>query len=328
MNCKKLPSGSGTTSDKRKEQRKHKQWGYLASSQPSDPGSMDVLKGHAETLKAAYEKAVQKMEALEKAKKDDEEEEDESSSRSSSSASASSSSSKSKRSRKSRSQRPQSTLEKVQEEEEEKKEEEKALEKAKKEKEPALEKADVGGGGQAGVRTRSRRPKHGPAQKVVLVPAKSTSSNSKPLEKGKPRVVVDWVNALEHADAVPGENSAALDLLLGKAHVHLLSYVDSWKGYNCTMAAMHDLPQIDELEGVHCCWSNCGQDGKASWALHFGAEAIFDDNTWVIKEALQWGLQGYAVHTPFHTHYQLPAKCVFKTFKEAVDAYLESLDDQ
>ena len=317
MNCKKLPSGSGTTSDKRKEQRKHKQWGYLASSQPSDPGSMDVLKGHAETLKAAYEKAVQKMEALEKAKKDDEEEEDESSSRSSSSASAASSSSKSKRPRKSRSQRPQSTLEKVQEEEEEKKEEEKAL-----------EKADVGGGGQAGVRTRSRRPKHGPAQKVVLVPAKSTSSNSKPLEKGKPRVVVDWVNALEHADAVPGENSAALDLLPGKAHVHLLSYVDSWKGYNCTMAAMHDLPQIDELEGVHCCWSNCGQDGKASWALHFGAEAIFDDNTWVIKEALQWGLQGYAVHTPFHTHYQLPAKCVFKTFKEAVDAYLESLDDQ
>ena len=37
MNCKKPPSGSGTTSDKRRGQRKHKQWGYLASSDPSGP---------------------------------------------------------------------------------------------------------------------------------------------------------------------------------------------------------------------------------------------------------------------------------------------------
>ena len=84
-----------------------------------------------------------------------------------------------------------------------------------------------------------------------------------------------------------GENSAALDLLLGKAHVSLLCYVDSWKRYNSTMAAMHDLPQIDELEGVHCCWAKCGRNGKAAWALNYGAEAIFDDNTWIIQESIE-----------------------------------------
>ena len=179
---------------------------------------------------------------------------------------------------------------------------------------------------------------------MALVPAQRTSSSStkplekgqdkplekgqdKPLEKGKPRVVVDWHNTLEHDDVVSGENSAALDLLLGKAHVSLLCYVDSWKRYNSTMAAMHDLPQIDELEGVHCCWAKCGRNGKAVWALNYGAEAIFDDNTWIIRESIEWGLQGYAIQTPFHTHYQLPSKCVYKTFKEAVEAYLESLDD-
>ena len=150
----------------------------------------------------------------------------------------------------------------------------------------------------------------------------------KPLEKGKPRVVVDWHNTLEHADAVPGENSAALDKLLGKATVSLLSYVDSWKRYNSTMDAMHDLPQIGELDGVYCCWAKRGKNGKAAWACNYGAEAIFDDNTWIIKEAREWGLEGYAIQTPFHNHYQLPAKCVYKTFKEAVDAYLETFDDQ
>ena len=123
----------------------------------------------------------------------------------------------SKRSRKSRSQRLKSTLEKVQEANKEK---EPALEKE--EEEPALEKA-IGSVLEEDGRQESGPGAGGPSTALPGFGSRQKHSSSskplekgwdKPLEKGKPRVVVDWHNTLEHADAVSGENSAALDLLL------------------------------------------------------------------------------------------------------------------
>ena len=102
-----------------------------------------------------------------------------------------------------------------------KKEEEPALEKAK--GEPAVEKAasqDAGGGRQAEVRTRSRRPKHGPGQKVVLVPAKTSSSSAKPLEKGQDMPVEkDQDMPLEKGQDKPLEKGKGKPLEKGKPRV-------------------------------------------------------------------------------------------------------------
>ena len=63
VNKKGRPTGSGTTSMKRKEARKAKQWSFL---EKDDPTSKRCLEKHKEALEKALEKASSKLNSLEK----------------------------------------------------------------------------------------------------------------------------------------------------------------------------------------------------------------------------------------------------------------------
>lgn len=60
----------------------------------------------------------------------------------------------------------------------------------------------------------------------------------KGLEKSK--VLVDWLGTLAHRDGAPPANKDALEKLLGKAEVYLLSWVGSQKR---KLSTLHDMEQ-------------------------------------------------------------------------------------
>ena len=75
-NCKGWESGSGTTHQNRRDQRRHLQWDSL---EKEDPNSEECLEKHLELLTKAQEKAQKKLkEAREKSslEKDDDDDED------------------------------------------------------------------------------------------------------------------------------------------------------------------------------------------------------------------------------------------------------------
>ena len=65
--------------------------------------------------------------------------------------------------------------------------------------------------------------------------------------KGKPVVVVNWRNTLEIQEEVSGRNSYALEMLLHKCQVVLLSFVQSAKREKKVLEDMAKLPQAEKL---------------------------------------------------------------------------------
>ena len=87
--------------------------------------------------------------------------------------------------------------------------------------------------------------------------------------KAKPIVVVDWHNTLEKDDEVPQHNFEALVDLLGKAEVHLLSYVKNEVRKKAVLLDMKKVRQSlekDKPQGLDVVWHMTGKGGKCDVA--------------------------------------------------------------
>ena len=139
-----------------------------------------------------------------------------------------------------------------------------------------------------------------------------------------PAVVVDWHNTVEVGDMVSQENIHALDALADMCQVHIISYVASMGRKKVTLAQIKELIPVQTLKKVasyRCIWHLCEEGGKVDWAWHLEAEAIFDDQPPVIKEARDWALEAYAIQGP-----KLHTGSTHLTFADAVDVYLKKFD--
>ena len=316
FNKKGRPSGSGTTSNKRKEARKAKQWSFL---EKDDPTSKRCLEKHKQALEKALEKASSKLESLEKdeldAAMDDVAE---------LTASSTSSAPVLEKAKSSVLEKAQSTV-------------------------PGKAQSTVLGKAQSTVLGKApRKGKLGPRQVFLRDTSPETElaggleklnlhSKNKPLEKGskdvkkedeKLVVLLDWHNTLEKDDEVPESHLEALEKLLGKAdEVHLLSYVGSWKRQGQVMHDMYTkLPQwmLDEMASIATCWEKTGVGGKCAIACDWGCHAVFDDAHDILRECKAWGLEVYGVQKPGLWGMDGLSKGErFDSFPEAVDAYLE-----
>ena len=132
---------------------------------------------------------------------------------------------------------------------------------------------------------------------------------------------------LEKDNKVPGSHLKALEKLLGKAEVHLLSYVGSWKRQGQVMHDMYStLPQwkLDEMASIATCWEKTGVEGKCAIAYDWGCQAVFDDAHDIPRECKAWGLEVYGVQKPgLWGMGGLSKEERFDSFPEAVDAYLK-----
>ena len=328
-NKKGRPCGSGTTSHVRREQRKMKQWSFL---EKDDPSSRKCLEKHRERLQEAWDKADKKLRALEKV------ELDAALGVVYSDSSATEAEGSWKRSTKGKKAKKGTPAQGVSG----------SLEKDKAE---SLEKD------KAGPSQESRPGKNGP-RKVFLAPSDSESlsgkmgklslekdkekslekdtvkeegeslekDKKKPNKKGleKPKVLVDWHWTLEVHNDISPDNMQALEKLLEKADVHLLSYVGSWKRQVAVLKDMANLPAEirDKLASFSTTWEACGVGGKCDLACRWGCSSIFDDTADIINESLVWGLDVYAIKTPHEQHDFLEKKMVSPTFAAAVKAWL------
>ena len=323
FNNKWRPSGSGTTSQKRKEAREAKQWSFLEGDNPS---GKKCLEKHLASLEAARKKCLDKLqhaeedEALEKAEQAHKK-------------------AMKKQKKAKESLEKDVDMEEVKVEAEplekgkpgkhgprkaslvsadtlEKERQLKAKLHASLEKErqyaaklqEALEKAKSA----AGTGASSSSKPAGPMQSMPLV-----GQLEKALEKAKAEEVihicVDWHNTLEKDDDVSADNMAALTCLLQVAKVHLISFVGSGSRKKQVLKDMKMLPQYDKLSTSMAIFNQLGEDGKVDWACHLGCTVIFDDQPEIIKEAKQWGLDAYGKGQ------------FWATFAEAVLDYLDKL---
>ena len=80
----------------------------------------------------------------------------------------------------------------------------------------------------------------------------------------KPLVIVDWHYTLVQDDQAVGQRDLdALELLLGKADVLILSYVGSKKRAAEVPVQVRELvPFHAQLAGIECCWKKCGDVAK------------------------------------------------------------------
>lgn len=138
------------------------------------------------------------------------------------------------------------------------------------------------------------------------------------------RVVVDWHNTLEKDGVIPAPNQYALDRLLEKAEVFVLSWVGSKWRRNQTRTCKH----YEAFSATDTTHERSGRFGKASWAHWWHCDAIFDDNNEVILDAEFQNLEVYAIQTRREKHVNLRACDVFRSFPEAVDAYLQKLENR
>lgn len=343
FNNKWRPSGSGTTSQKRKEAREAKQWSFLEGDNPS---GKKCLEKHLASLDAARKKCLDKLqhaeeeEALEKAEQAHKK--------------------AMKKQRKAKQSLEKESLEKDVDMEEVKVEAE-PLEKGKPGKhgprkaslvpadtlekerqlkaklhaslekerqykaklQEALEKAKSA----AGTGASSSSKPAGPMQSMPLVGQldEALEKAKKALEKAKAEEVihicVDWHNTLEKDDDVSADNMAALTCLLQVAKVHLISFVGSGSRKKQVLKDMKMLPQYDKLSTSMAIFNQLGEDGKVDWACHLGCTVIFDDQPEIIKEAKQWGLDAYGIAHPRAKH----KGQFWATFAEAVLDYLDKL---
>ena len=364
FNCKWLPSGSGTTHANRREQRRQKQWDWMAQHQPDSEAS---LAEQAAALEKAALKAKQKLEELQEKKREAAQQEEEESysyyspsppkkqpkkGRSKKGTSLEKDRSLSvRRTRTAKHGQKESLLE-VKEEEDEK--DGQALGKAtSSEKATSSAMADHGQKdekmpekplekGEKAVqkdKKEEEEKKEEATSSVTLTPAKKflEEEGKEALEKAKvgitlrPRmpkrvVVVDWHNSLEKEDTVPEAHQESLEKLIQVAEVHILSYVASRE----RMAQVHqDVKNMvrckDQLAGVHTCWQKVGYEGKAAYCHWLKAEAIFDDDEKICQDCFGKGIRTFALMTGKTHHNDLPSGNVYRDFPEAVQEYLDSL---
>ena len=67
-------------------------------------------------------------------------------------------------------------------------------------------------------------------------------------------VVVDWHETLGIDGRVAAENEAALEKLLERCEVHIVSYVESYRWQKQLWDDVLELKCSSLLAGVHCCW--------------------------------------------------------------------------
>ena len=109
------------------------------------------------------------------------------------------------------------------------------------------------------------------------------------LEKptAKPKVLADWHQTLEFSGRVSSDDLFALEQLLSKAEVIILSYVATQSRAEAVPLEVEALiPFHHKLLGKEICWSKVGNKGKVAMAYKWGTTAIFDDNVQICKEPL------------------------------------------
>ena len=141
----------------------------------------------------------------------------------------------------------------------------------------------------------------------------------------RPRVIVDWHNTLELHDQVPPTHDEALDALLEKADVYLLSFCGKDRQERA-LRDMHSVRQSHRFAAIQTCSMRSGRDGKSAWGIFWGVEAIFDDNNEVCDDCQFYNITPYAIKTKWEPHHGLSHQgMAFDSFPEAVYAYLEKL---
>ena len=168
-----------------------------------------------------------------------------------------------------------------------------------------------------------------------LEKSKATHGQNKDLEKShavglekptvKPKVLVDWHHTLEFHGHVSDDDLFALEKLLSKAEVIILSYVASQGRAKKVPEEIEDLiPFHHKLLGKEICWKKVGNHGKVALAYNWGATAIFDDNVDICKEASAWNLEYYPIEGwGWHSW----CGGGYASFAKAVDAYLKVHED-
>lgn len=136
---------------------------------------------------------------------------------------------------------------------------------------------------------------------------------------------MDWHNTLELNDQVPPTHDKALDALLEKADVYMLSFCGKDRKERA-LRDMHSLQQSHRFAAIQTCSMRSGRDGKSAWCIFWGVEAIFDDNNEVCDGCQFYNITPYAIRTKWEPHYGLSHQgMAFDSFPEAVHAYLEKL---
>ena len=299
-NNKSRASGSGTTSQARRERRQGVQWTSLSHADPPCTSS-ESLEEKLEALKKAQASAEEQLK-----KKKKEEEEEKAALKKAEEDLDKALAKRGKNGPRSRSQSRArlSTAEEAAKEHALKDRLTKQLAQLKLDTDPSLKKDN------------SLKKEKGAA---------SSSKGTTTLKKGKKSfkkvVVVDWHNTLEKGNAVPEKNLKALETLMLLAEVHIISWVGSQARYEATLEQIEDLLPAETLKKVssyQCIWQMLGQDGKIDWACWLEAEAIFDDQPDVIKEGAQWGVKGYPIRAWGKDH----TGEAFWSFADAVDQFV------
>ena len=141
----------------------------------------------------------------------------------------------------------------------------------------------------------------------------------------RPRVIVDWHNTLELHDQVPPTHDKALDALLEKADVYLLSFCGKDRQERA-LRDMHSVRQSHRFAAIQTCSMRSGRDGKSAWGIFWGVEAIFDDNNEVCDDCSFTTSLPMPSRQKWEPHHGLSHQgMAFDSFPEAVYAYLEKL---
>ena len=347
-NKKNRPYGSGTTNAKRIASRAHKQWSALEGM---DPSSAECLEKHCNLLKESFEKAQEKLEEARKQKQLEPSSSNGSSSSSAqnSSSSAASASALEKAPKRAKSVTPggmkqqgkegprkavltpastvlektnaaSPVLEKTAGFASEKPK--KAKKKAKNAKEEDEEMEEVTVEEEPPQRVVLEKTTKAKEAKPLVLEKTTKAKEAKP---SRPRVIVDWHNTMEVGQGIPGRNIYALQMLLTKVDVVILSYVQSeWRAEK-VINDINKLPCADKLLGKEVCWQQTGEDGKCHMACNWKAKAIFDDSVQICKECLDWNIAVYPINTHHQRHAWIGGG--FDTFADAVDAFLKHNPD-
>ena len=138
---------------------------------------------------------------------------------------------------------------------------------------------------------------------------------------------MDWHNTLEVQDFLPDYNREALGKAMRAADIHVISWVGSDHREHTAMRQMRSmLPNHKALLSFSTTRIKNGRGGKVFLGKKHKADSIFDDQPAILKEALERGMEIWAIQHPHEDHSWLQelgmGHRVFRTFAEAVDAWL------
>ena len=142
-------------------------------------------------------------------------------------------------------------------------------------------------------------------------------------------LIVDWHNTLKVQDFLPDYNREGLGKVMRAADIHVISWV--WVGSDhrehTAMRQMRSmLPNHKALLSFSTTRVKTGRGGKVFLGKKHMADSIFDDQPAILKEALERGMEIWAIQHPHEDQSWLQevgmGHRVFRTFAEAVDAWL------